>query len=280
MSWINALLALMGLASSVAPQSAVATIDPVEVMVLGTYHMGNPGLDVNNTKVDSVTTPRRQRELEILADELAKFRPTRIMVERLGEGPERTPKSWRDYSPAKLATEREEAVQIAYRLADKLKIPVHGIDERDRPGEPSYFPYDTLQKFAEMHGTASRLTSLNDPIQVAIKRFEAALPSTSVAGLLRMWNDPTLAPRDMDFYYGTLGFADGSETPGADLNAQWYLRNARIFTNLMRLSKPGDRVLVVYGSGHGYWLRHFASETPGYGNVDPVPYLKRAAQRR
>ena len=91
-----------------------------------------------------------------------------------------------------------------------------------------------------------------------------------------MWNDPAMRPRDMDFYYGILGYADGKDTPGADLNSRWYLRNARIFTNLMRLSKPGDRVLVVYGSGHSYWLRHFASETPGYSNVDPVPYLKRA----
>jgi len=32
----------------------------------------------------------------------------------------------------------------------------------------------------------------------------------------------------------------------------------------MHVAKPGDRVLAVYGGGHGFWLRHFASLTPGY----------------
>ena len=253
-----------------------ATEAPIEVMVLGTYHMGNPGLDVNNATADDVLKPRRQRDLERLANEMAAYRPTRIMVERVGQGPDLTPKSWQEFTPAKLGTEREEAVQIAYRLAAMLKIPVHGIDERDREGEPSYFPYDRVQQFAEAHQKQQQMESLNVPVQAAIKKFEAAQPSTSVAGLLLMWNDPAVRPRDMDFYYGILGYADGKDTPGADLNSRWYLRNARIFTNLMRLSKPGDRVLVVYGAGHSYWLRHFASETPGYRNVDPIPYLKRA----
>ncbi len=56
-----------------------------------------------------------------------------------------------------------------------------------------------------------------------------------------------------------------------------YLRNAKIFAKLMRQAKPGDRIVVVYGAGHNYWLRHFAGATPGYVSVDPMPYLKAAA---
>jgi hypothetical protein len=63
---------------------------------------------------------------------------------------------------------------------------------------------------------------------------------------------------------------------GADLNAGWYLRNAKIFGKLMQVARPGDRVLVVYGGGHGYWLRHFAGTVPGYRNVDVRPYLEKA----
>ena len=265
--------------SMALPLDRASAVEPIEVMVLGTYHMGNPGLDLNNAAADDVLAPKRQHDLEQLADELAAFRPTRVMVERLGQGSELTPKSWQEFTPAKLGSERDEAFQIAYRLAAKLKIPVHGIDERDRDGEPSYFPFEKVQQFAESHQKMAELDGMNAPIQAAIKTFEAAQNTTSVAGLLAMWNDPAVRPRDMDFYYGILGYADGKDTPGADLNARWYLRNARIFTNVMRLSKPGDRVLVVYGAGHSYWLRHFASETPGYRNVDPLPYLKRAAAR-
>jgi Family of unknown function (DUF5694) len=273
------LMALLLVASPCLAQERVPS-SPISVLFLGTYHMENPGLDVNNAKADDPLTPRRQHELQNLTEELAKFRPTRVMVERVGVGQDLTPQSWREFTSAKLVSERDEAVQIAYRLADKLKIPVHGIDERDRINEPSYFPYDDVQKFAAKHGQGGQLDAMNDPVRAYLKRFEAAQATTSVAGLLEMWNDPAEATRDMNFNYGMLRFAAGKETPGADLNARWYLRNARIFSNVIRLSKPGDRVLIVFGSGHGYWLRHFASETPGFRNADPLPYLRRAAARK
>ena len=79
-------------------------------------------------------------------------------------------------------------------------------------------------------------------------------------------------------YYGLLPIGAGDRQPGADLNAGWYLRNAKIFAKLAQVSAPGDRVLVVFGAGHGYWLRHFASTTEGFASVDPLPYLA-AAQK-
>ena len=84
----------------------------------------------------------------------------------------------------------------------------------------------------------------------------------------------------MGSYYGMLPIGDRNEQTGADLNAGWYLRNAKIFGKLMQVAKPDAsqpaRVLVVYGGGHGYWLRHFASQVPGYRNVDAMPYLEKA----
>lgn len=79
-------------------------------------------------------------------------------------------------------------------------------------------------------------------------------------------------------YYSILGIGDSEQQPGAELNALWYMRNAKIFAKLMTVAEPGDRLLVVYGGGHNYWLRHFASETPGYRSVDPVPYLEEASR--
>lgn len=56
----------------------------------------------------------------------------------------------------------------------------------------------------------------------------------------------------------------------------WCLRNAKILAKLQQVAKPGDRILVVYGMGHNYWLRHFAKTVRGYRNVDPTPYLEKA----
>ena len=49
-------LPLLAIAISFAAPALAAP--PVEVMVLGAYHFGNPGLDTNNIQVDSVLTPR------------------------------------------------------------------------------------------------------------------------------------------------------------------------------------------------------------------------------
>lgn len=103
--------------------------------------------------------------------------------------------------------------------------------------------------------------------------------SPTIGELLIALNTGDFVNADKQFYYGVLGVGDRDIQSGADLNAMWYLRNAKIFSKLMLETKPGDSVLVVYGSGHSYWLRHFASETPGYRMVDPVPYLELAKVR-
>ena len=52
-----------------APAAAqVPETPPIEVMVLGTYHMANPGLDLANVKSDDVLKPQRQKELEAASD--------------------------------------------------------------------------------------------------------------------------------------------------------------------------------------------------------------------
>ena len=55
------------------------------------------------------------------------------------------------------------------------------------------------------------------------------------------------------------------------------MRNAKIFSKLVQVTKPGDRVVIVYGAGHKFWLDHFAENTPGFTRVDPLPYLEKAA---
>ena len=78
-------------------------------------------------------------------------------------------------------------------------------------------------------------------------------------------------------YLGLLTIGDVDSQPGAELNAMWFLRNAKMFAKLALFAEPGDRVLVVVGSGHKYWLDFLAEHTPGFARADPVPYLQQAA---
>jgi hypothetical protein len=44
-----------------------------EVLLLGTYHMGNPGRDLVNLVADDVLAEHRQRELQDLVESLNRF---------------------------------------------------------------------------------------------------------------------------------------------------------------------------------------------------------------
>lgn len=253
---------------------------PIKVMILGTWHFGSPGLDVANMASVDVTTPRRQAELQRLADALARFRPTKIMVERVVETPGLADPGYGSFVPAQLKTDHSETVQIGYRLARQLGLPrVEGIDEQPGPGEPDYFPFDRLQAWAMANGGQTALDRINGGFRARLSEFETVQARQSIAVALAWLNNPNVAAADQRGYYAYLRFGDGRAQPGADLNGMYYLRNAKIFSKLMMASQPGDRVLLVYGAGHPFWLRHFAAITPGYKLVDPLPYL-RLAQRR
>ncbi|WP_439545190.1 DUF5694 domain-containing protein [Sandarakinorhabdus sp.] len=261
---------------STAPPAALPPV-PVQVMVLGTYHFANPGRDINNMKADSVLTSRRQRELQRVAEAMLAFRPTKVMVERESASPGLADPDYPGFDEAMLASKPDERVQIGYRIARLAGLKaVQGIDEQPGPGEPDYFPYDKLQATAARLGQTPLLDRLNGEMGAWLKAFEAAQSDNSMGQLLVRMNDPAGPQGKMDFYYTALAIGDRDDQSGADLNAMWYLRNAKIFGKLMQAAQPGDRVLVVYGSGHLFWLRHFARHTPGYVDVDAIPYLERA----
>ena len=267
-------------AAFAASASAAQPAADVEVMVLGTYHMNNPGLDLANMKADDVLKPERQKELEALVAALAEFRPTRIVVERVVSDPRLVDPRYAEFSEAELGKNRDERVQIAYRLAKRIGLTtVYAIDEDPGEGEPDYFPFDKVVGWAKLNGAEPRLNAQLDKVKGEVARIERLQSEGSIAHVLADMNRAEQADQDQSWYYSVLTFGDTEKQPGADLNAMWYLRNAKIFAKLMTVAKPGDRVLVVYGAGHSYWLRHFAKTAPGYRNVDPTPYLQKAAGR-
>ena len=268
---------IAALVGAAAVPAVAATPAPIEVMVLGTYHFGNPGLDINNVKADSVLTPRRQAELAAVAKAIAAWHPTRVMVEMQSEAPDLSVAEFGRFGDAMLASDSNEIVQIGYRIARLAGLKtVYGIDEQPKAGEPDYFPFDKVQDAAKTFNQTDFLDATNVPVAKAMTQFETLQKTATVGRLLTFFNAPGTAVSGMSGYYSLLTIGDHDNQAGADLNAGWYLRNAKIFGKLMSVAKPGDRVLVVYGSGHGFWLRHFATEAPGYRNVDVLPFLAKA----
>jgi hypothetical protein len=254
--------------------AAEATPATIQVMVLGSYHMGNPGQDLHNAKVDDVRTPAKQAELADVAARLAKFKPTVIAVEALSDRPDYAVAKFDSFTPELLTKNPDERVQIGFRLAHKLGLKVvYGIDEQSETID--YFPYDKVEAFAKEHGEESRLARLHAKVESMMTELEAAQKNTPVRLLLARMNEPARIMTDNnDFYYGLLGIGDRTTQPGADLNGSWYLRNAKIFAKLTQVAKPGDRVVVLFGAGHAYWLRQLVQNTPGFILVEPNKFLR------
>src|SRR5512134_1038272 len=90
-----------------------------EVLVLGVYHMSNPGRDIFNMRADDVLAPKRQAEIALVMAALKNFHPTKIAVE--GEvGNDRIPNRYADYLAGKHALTHDETEQIGFRLAKEL----------------------------------------------------------------------------------------------------------------------------------------------------------------
>lgn len=263
--------------SACLPSSALPPPSSVQVMVLGTYHMAGSTADLVNAKVDDVRSAPRQRELAAVADALAAFRPTVIAIERVTKAPEFLDPKFPRFTVAQLRTHPNERVQIGYRLAHQTSIRrVYGIDEQPSEGEPDYFPFDPLMSHAQATGQEATVSGLLGELKGVVAAFSASQKERSIAELLIETNAGPLAAGD--FYYQLMRFDRGEAQPGAELGAYWFMRNAKIFSKLMQVTKPGDRVVVVYGAGHKHWLEHLVDATPGYVRVDPVPFLRQVAK--
>src|SRR3989449_3614950 len=102
-----------------------------EVLVLGVYHMSNPGHDIFNMQADDVLAPKRQAEITQVMAVLKKFQPTKIALER-DPGDNRLSKDYADYLAGKHGLTRNEIEQLGFRLAKELgHKTVNGVDRSE-----------------------------------------------------------------------------------------------------------------------------------------------------
>ena len=238
---------------------------PVEVMVVGVFHMSNPGHDLHNLKADDVLQPKRQAEIVALTDALARFKPTKVGVEWPTDV---VAERYSQYLAGTLAPSRNEVVQLGFRLAKTAGA--QGVYSLDADGD---FPYERLKNFADTHGLSALLGEQNAVIQHEVGDEARILSDKGISADLRFLNDPIRLKDRNAFYRSLLKVGSGGDQPGADLMASWYHRNILICANLVQLAKPGDRVVVFFGAGHAFLLRQCVAETPGYKLVEPNDYL-------
>jgi len=221
-----------------------------EILVLGTYHMSNPGRDVHNMPADDVLSPKRQQEIAQLIEVLKKFHPTKIAIEA-DTGSQRVEQEYSDYVAGKYTLSRNEIDQVGYRLAKELGH--HTIYPVDEEGD---FPWRRVVNYAKANGRAEKFDAINANWATLVKEQGDFLQSHTVLETLQFMNSDSRAAKDMAFYYAIVPYGDSADYAGPDLLAAWYQRNIRIYSNVVRLvESSNERILLIYGAGHLGWLR-------------------------
>lgn len=223
-----------------------------EVLVVGTFHMNNPGRDVHNMQADDVLSPRRQQEMAELTAVLRRFRPTRIAVEAaVGSRGRAMAQRYTDYVAGKYTLTRNETDQIAFRLARELgHTTVYPVDV---DGD---FPFLRVRNYATANGRQEQFAAVQAQVAARVKAENDFLRTHTLVEMLDYMNADSMAARAMADDYALIQFGEPYEYAGADLIAAWFQRNIRIHHNIRALiTSPDERVLVIYGAGHLGWLR-------------------------
>lgn len=272
--------------SACDPPDWLADGDRVAATVLGTYHMAQPGNDVVNVDVDDVLAPARQAELRELVDRLADWNPDRVALELPADWQSAVEDCYESYRSGERAYDRHEpfpepfpedfarneAVQVGFRLADRL--------DHDRPLAVDHgyrFPDDIDAAAFEEAMTAAPDPAdapypLPDP-EAMQARANEGLATQSVLEYHRTVNaERALRENHALLYAGA--FAVDDADAGVGMLAAWYERNLRTLRTVWeRLAADDERVLLLFGSGHARVLRHGFDEAPMFEPVDPLAIL-------
>ena len=241
---------------SIAPH-LLAQQPRAEVLVLGVYHMDNPGHDIFNARADDVLAPKRQAEITQLVEVLEKFKPTKVAIES-DAGSTKRPQQYADYVAGKRELTRNEIEQLGFRLARKLGHKT--IYPVDTDGE---FQWPRLVDYMKSRDRQKELDALTRDIQSMVKAQDDYLASHTVHETLLYMNSDAKVAEDLGYYYREGAAGEPWDWAGPDFLTEWFRRNARIYSNIMGLiDSPNERVLVIYGAGHLGWLRSDFANNP------------------
>ena len=228
-----------------------------EVLVLGTFHMANPGTNAFDAEADDVLLPRRQAEIDEVIEVLRAFRPTKIAVESAfnrGDLDER----YAAYRAGTYELTRNETDQLGLRLAEVLGH--EAVYPVDVVGD---FPYPRLVKYAEATGQLAAFGRWQREQAAQAEADTRFMASHTLLETLLRYNSDEQVAQGVGSYFQLAAFSEPWDWAGPDLVADWFRRNMRIYGNIVHLiDSPEERVLVVYGAGHLGWLQHAFASNP------------------
>jgi Family of unknown function (DUF5694) len=243
------------------------------IVFLGLFHFAGERVDVSKTPpnlLPDMLSPRRQAELRDLRARLQVWRPTKIVVE-WGATRQRTLDStYAAYRAGgtefrQMQGDPDELMQIALPLAHALGLErLYAVDTpnpqittalTDSVHEARYAE-QPIAGFERWDARYDTLTALRDTMRAR----------STLLDYLRFLNSDETQAKAVGRWLVATKRGTNAEPVGADgFITRYFVRNARIFSNIQRIiDDPNDRVLILYGNTHGYFLRQLFRASPEY----------------
>ena len=244
--------------------------DGADVLLLGTWHMGATN-DAKKSSYDA-SLPHRQKEIAELAKQLAEnFKPTKILVEVVPEQQAEMDSLYQIYfnHPQKVSTFNGEVGLLAFQIARYSEAELIAIDHK------MGYDYGRIGQMADSMGTPA-VSKYYGQLMPFLQKAAQLEKQATTKQLYRFTNTPEYisflkhANADLLTYVNTDGNFEG-----ADVAADFYKRNLRMFANINRLDiQPNDRVLILQGATHIAFFHEFMKYSPLYNVVDVQEYLR------
>jgi len=245
----------------------------LKVLLIGTFHFDNPGLDVAKFKNADILSPKRQQEVEEVTRLLKIFAPDKIFIEAIPARQLQIDSSFASYKAGKKELSPSEVEQLGFRLAKQSGLStLYAVDYQE-----AEFPFDSLMKSAMEAGQTDITSFVQKTIEEVQKSFNEALQKLTIKEMLLRENGEDLMRLQHEFYFKLLPAGRPGNHIGSYLVSEWWRRNMVIYENILKqLNGNEEKIMVIFGSGHTAILNELMKFNPNIKLVSVSEVLKAA----
>lgn len=255
-----------GQTSAIKKQKTDAT---AKIAILGTFHFGSTG-DVAAVKVKNIKGEIRQGEIKELLEHLKDYKPTKVLVEVVTDKKQKLNRNYSQYIAGEFDLPKSEVYQLGFRMASMMNHEsVYAIDYMLQQ------PFGEVEEFAKKHGMGNRFKNFVENVRKKAKRKSEYIANHKLIDYYKQLNADTSDRWNRSLYLQeTLDYNQDTIYTGPKIAAMHYKRNLYITANVMRHANPGERLLLIIGSGHRAVMKHFFNTRQDIDYVEVNQFLK------
>lgn len=250
----------------------------LEVLLIGTFHFANfdpkNNQDIAETNEVDVLSVKNQKELELISDKIAEFKPDKIFVEYSFEYQNKLDSIFQSlHSKDFLDLGRNEIYQLAYRVAKKINHKkLFAFDYRN-----TFFPYGAMLETMEKANQTELLKKNElDNIEFESQYNELVNSTKSVTEVLYFLNDDKERKKDLGWYLNLPNRAGSlNDTIGTYLTSEWYRRNIHMYSTIQKQVTDADtKIMILAGSSHVAVFQDLINYNPDWDIVELKEIMK------